>query len=525
MLALIFVVVTALLALIYNFLLNRPDLSTPLLRQYLLFFMILSASVVLVRLVSYLIIDVLFTRLSGKTPSDLLRLVIAILVFGIALILNMYYVLDANIAALLTTSALLTAVIGFALQATLGNLFEGLSVQVHQPFTIGDWLEFGDNFGRVESLTWRAIAVRRTDNTILSVPNNILAQSPIRVFSASEPFRLSVDFSAPIDTPPHQVIEAVSKATAEIKEVLHHKPPEILLEHFAADQSALHYKLRFYTMIDESFDRTQARVRERIWYALARAGIPAPASIEGSVDSFKVPLLRSHQATLLPETDLISLFAATPILTGLSDRIYHLLAEQAIRLIYSPGEHINQRAQPAMFIVRRGIVSVPLEAETRLEDYHNGNLQSYWEPEILDEVRHQFAEYVGPVADYLVKTASQETIDPYHLYRILAADIPNELEREAFIQLGPKFPAKEIADGHFFGEVSLLTGQFSSNPSPKAVIESELVEITVPMMRQAFVIEPNLAELLARRVVSHRRMSEADQASFIKEVRAFYKVG
>ena len=44
---------------------------------------------------------------------------------------------------LLTTSAVGAAIVGFALQDTLGNAFAGLAIQSEKPFRVGAWIRVG----------------------------------------------------------------------------------------------------------------------------------------------------------------------------------------------------------------------------------------------------------------------------------------------------------------------------------------------------------------------------------------------
>ena len=48
-----------------------------------------------------------------------------------------------SVAGLITTSAVLTAVIGFSLQDTLGNIMGGLALQMDKSITVGDWISLG----------------------------------------------------------------------------------------------------------------------------------------------------------------------------------------------------------------------------------------------------------------------------------------------------------------------------------------------------------------------------------------------
>src|SRR4051812_13659398 len=61
---------------------------------------------------------------------------------------------------LLTTSAVGAAVVGFALQDTLGNAFAGLAIQSERPFKVGDWVRVAEFEGRVAEITWRATRLR-----------------------------------------------------------------------------------------------------------------------------------------------------------------------------------------------------------------------------------------------------------------------------------------------------------------------------------------------------------------------------
>lgn len=58
----------------------------------------------------------------------------------------------ADPAELFTGSAVLTAVMGFALKDTLGNVFAGLAIHAEQPFELGDWIQYDTNQRTLEKL-------------------------------------------------------------------------------------------------------------------------------------------------------------------------------------------------------------------------------------------------------------------------------------------------------------------------------------------------------------------------------------
>ena len=60
-----------------------------------------------------------------------------------------------DLVGLVTTSAVLTAVLGLAAQDPLKDLIGGLSLQLEQVIREGDWVEIDGQIGRVASISWR----------------------------------------------------------------------------------------------------------------------------------------------------------------------------------------------------------------------------------------------------------------------------------------------------------------------------------------------------------------------------------
>ena len=520
MISWIFVILTALLALLLNFTLTRPGLLSEEYTRYLLFATILAASVVITRFISYLFVKQVFPRVTGKHPSDLLRLLVGFITFTLALIANLYFVLDADISTLLTTSAVLTVVLGFALQATLGNLFEGLSVQIHQPFNLGDWIEFEDFEGTVESLTWRAVAIRCLDNSVVVIPNNVLAQSAIRVYHEVEPFQVSISFPAPIDTPPQTVRAVIVEALSALEDPKIYGVPEVIVKDFSQSGGTLLYQARALIGGEKTYIISSAKIRERIWYALARAGIPIPVPIEGRADAFKVPLVGSFQEHSYTEAKLEQLLAQTAVFSGMPKAVYEQLVQHANRLIFSEGEAVTSKTDSAvMFIVLRGVVVVPRAIETRREDERS--LGYSWSPELLEMVRQHYAQHMGPVAEQLVKEAAHKTIDPYHLYTMLAAHIPSEEEQRVFLQARPKSPSREILPGDFFGERQLFTGE-PLDKAPLAQQETELLEFRRANVRSIQENHPEFLEKVAKNLAQYYAVGEVEREALEVAIKRFY---
>jgi len=191
-----------------------------------------------------------------------------------------------SVTGLITTSAVLTAVIGFSLQDTLGNVMGGLSVQLDKSFSVGDWISLGPNLpsGRVTEIRWRYTAIETRAWETVIVPNGMIVKSQITIAglrgSASPLVRRQVELFIDFRTPPTQVIDVIEGALRSdpVPRMAKEPPPQVLFQGIR-DSFAV-YTVRYW-LTDPGIDEpTDSTVRVRVWFALRRAGIPLsiPAS-------------------------------------------------------------------------------------------------------------------------------------------------------------------------------------------------------------------------------------------------------
>ena len=84
-----------------------------------------------------LTVDFLLQRRLARPLPLITRQIIQGLIYA-GIILIALHRAGVDTTSLLTTSALLTAIIGLSLQDILGNLFAGLAIQAETPFELGD---------------------------------------------------------------------------------------------------------------------------------------------------------------------------------------------------------------------------------------------------------------------------------------------------------------------------------------------------------------------------------------------------
>ena len=74
-------------------------------------------------------------------------------------------------------------IVTLAAQDTAKNLFGGVVIFIDKPFAVGDWVQMDNYEGTIEDITFRTTRIRTFENSLLNVPNSIVASSYITSMS------------------------------------------------------------------------------------------------------------------------------------------------------------------------------------------------------------------------------------------------------------------------------------------------------------------------------------------------------
>ena len=289
------------------------------------------------------------------------------IVMGVFLLAGIFvYQQDVHVFA---TSAIAAAVLGFALQETLGNAFAGLAIQVEKPFRVGHWITVGSHEGTVREVTWRATKIWTKAGNMVVLPNSLVAREAINNFS--EPHastRLHVDVGIGYQVPPNEARAALVAALRQAPRILKTPPPDPQLWDFAP--STLLFRVFFW--IDDYSAEEQARdeVRRAIYYELGRRRIeiPYPIQVEyGRQD----PPAEADDARVERLTPLI---ARVPVLTALVAEGHRALAGDAREQRFGEGEIIVREGEPgdSMFVICSGEVAVRIGKDREVARIRTG---------------------------------------------------------------------------------------------------------------------------------------------------------
>ena len=326
-----------------------------------------------------LVVDALLDHRLGRPMPRIVREIVQSLVyFGVVFIT--LRAMGAELGSLLTTSALLTAIIGLSLQDTLGNVFAGLAIQAERPFKVGDWIQVDgteeSTIGQVVEINWRATKIITQDRVEIVIPNGLLAKSAIRSFT--QPTGISrriVKIQGPYDQPPHVVEDALVQTTRGCPGVLDEPPPATWVSLYA--DSGIEYSVVYFIDDFASGPAIDSRVRRRLWYALQRVGVSIPFPVRDvrlAQQSDDAQLERSRAAELERVLRLVDFLDVLP------PHSLQALARGAQRRLYAAGEDIIRQGETGeeLFVIRSGtavvLVEEPRDRPTRVAELGAGSV-------------------------------------------------------------------------------------------------------------------------------------------------------
>jgi small-conductance mechanosensitive channel/CRP-like cAMP-binding protein len=213
---------------------------------------------------------------------ELLASIIRTILFVAAAFTVIKSILNVDISPLLASTALLTAVAGFALQGVLSNLMAGMSLHVTRSVLPSDWVRIGEVEGRVIETNWRETRLRTNSGHFMIVPNSTVANSTIHNMARPTPLRRHrLTVTAGYSDPPGQVIDALVQSALNVPDVLRDPMPDALITEFK--ETGIGYVLRYWT---HSFHRRMTidgNVARMIWYQFKRRGIEMPTATSDKI--------------------------------------------------------------------------------------------------------------------------------------------------------------------------------------------------------------------------------------------------
>jgi small-conductance mechanosensitive channel/CRP-like cAMP-binding protein len=312
-----------------------------------------------VDLVWTLALDLALARTRLRVPSILRDLAQGAAVFFV--LLAVLRRAGVDVFSLVTTSAVVTAVVGLALQATIANVFAGLALQLDRTLQAGDWIRLDDRVGQIVEIRWRSTSVLTRDGDVVIVPNGELVNSKVLNFSRPRPaHRVTLTVGFHYRHPPNAVKRVLVESVRGTPGVREDLPHDCVVREFG--ESAVTYALRFWIDDLRREDEIADAVRTRVWYAARREHLEIPFPIRTLLTpaaddrATRAERQRARRAAALDGVELFS-----PL--GPEDRAR--LAEAMRRVRFAAGEVVIRQGDPggSLYLLERGRVGVSLTVD------------------------------------------------------------------------------------------------------------------------------------------------------------------
>jgi small-conductance mechanosensitive channel/CRP-like cAMP-binding protein len=295
--------------------------------------------------------EVFLPRVSKGETLTIYRQLLIGTCYVILVFLSFGWILHIDITHLLTTSAIISVVIGLALQDTLGNLFSGLALNFSKPYQVGDWVKLGNYEGKLVAIDWRSITILTLDENYIIFPHTAIAKIEIQNFSMPTTAHARVlEVGVHYQHSPLKIEKTLLSVLHSTQGVLKQPHPRVRLVQYG--ESSMTYRLVFWMEDFADDGLICSTIMAKVWYKFKREHISIPYPVRD------VYMREPEKEVSLD--DKLKLLSTVDFISPLELKDLEHLAKRLRINIYSDGEVIcsqNDRGY-SFYIVKSGQVEV-----------------------------------------------------------------------------------------------------------------------------------------------------------------------
>jgi MscS family membrane protein len=188
-------------------------------------------------------------RLTGLTLDEkmlpFMRTAIKLIIIALAIVAVMQE-WGYNVSGLVAGLGLGGLAFSLAAQDTVANLFGFSTIVGDRPFTVGDFVVTSDVTGIVETVGLRSTRIRRLDQALVTVPNNVLANSVVTNWSGLSKRWIQFTFGVTYATTADQMESLIQRVEAMLRQREHVDPETIQVVFTEFGSSSLDVLVRCY---------------------------------------------------------------------------------------------------------------------------------------------------------------------------------------------------------------------------------------------------------------------------------------
>jgi small-conductance mechanosensitive channel len=375
--------------------------------------------------VGQLILRAGFAAYMQVEPTGLQRgLVLSLLTFAAVAAVLANFGLD--LSTILTTSALVTALIGLSIQPTLSSLLSGLTID--RALKVGDGVLINGEAMEIASLNWRAVVGQMSDGRKLIIPNSKLADGTLEVLSRTQPTRIEATINVNAAIAPHQTSKIIGQILADMEEVDLTQPVVLTATEAGTSASIAPYRVTFWVLHFSQRDTAKGNFLRRVWYTFQRENLAEWANTADSkrhdVDALAAVRKALKSVGLSPGDSV-----------GLETTAKNI-AETGEMLSYGDGERIilPKRLAGLNCILVSGTLADALSPADSATPVPTSRLADTSRQAWIKRIERLLALRIGPYAEHATRAAASHRLPIAEVCASVAKEIDDPAEREAFVR-------------------------------------------------------------------------------------------
>ena len=281
-----------------------------------------------------------------------------------------------DLLGLVTTSAVLTAVLGLAAQAPLRDLVAGITLESEDALRIGEWVSLGDEIGQVIGISWRFTSIRTIEAARLMLTNTEVCTRRLINYSRLGPHANRFFLTVPAEMGPEETAALLRDGLNDHPLVLLDPAPVIRIAEYR-DGWAHFEVIAWHHDFPQRLNIRHA-LQCHLWYALHRRGLSLDLPPQ------QLRWLRydkdSQQSVLqhAPRGER-EFLRRLPLFAEQPEPIFEALLQASRPLVFGPGETLLREGSygKCLYVLVKGVLQVEQQVagNTRvLAQLHAGDL-------------------------------------------------------------------------------------------------------------------------------------------------------
>ncbi|OAN47422.1 ABC transporter substrate-binding protein [Magnetospirillum moscoviense] len=244
---------------------------------------------------------------SGRMIPNVVRMFVAFIIYSLAFLGIIGFVLNQPITSVLAGSGLLAMIVGLAIQANISNIFSGIVLNMERPFGVGDWVKIGNaEDARITDITWRTTRMQTRSGMTIAIPNAKASESQIINYSVQGRSRMTIHLFVDPALPTETVRKALYDAPLQCPGVLAEPAPAVYFDGIVSGEGGwlAQYSVQYWIKDYSGKTSVTGRVWDAVYSRLKEAGIALGSSLASRGNSSVLKELdEDGKATTLHERE------------------------------------------------------------------------------------------------------------------------------------------------------------------------------------------------------------------------------